>query len=85
MEGGAWQPTLVFLSGESHGQRSLARYSPWSHKESDTTEETEHNIAHTKYISFLIFLLDSYSCYNRVPQLGGLKKHRNLSCHSSGD
>ena len=25
-----WQPTLVFLSGEFHGQRSLAGYSPWS-------------------------------------------------------
>ena len=25
----AWQPTPVFLPGESHGQRSLARYSPW--------------------------------------------------------
>ena len=24
----AWQPTLVFLSGESHGQRSLAGYGP---------------------------------------------------------
>jgi len=24
----AWQPTPVFLSGESHGQRSLAGYSP---------------------------------------------------------
>ena len=24
-----WQPTLVSLSGESHGQRNLARYSPW--------------------------------------------------------
>jgi len=23
-----WQPTPVFLSGESHGQRSLAGYSP---------------------------------------------------------
>jgi len=23
-----WQPTLVFLPGESHGQRSLAGYSP---------------------------------------------------------
>ena len=27
----------VFLPGEFHGQRSLAGYSPWSHKESDTT------------------------------------------------
>ena len=25
----AWQPTLVFLSGESHGQRSLVGCSPW--------------------------------------------------------
>ena len=24
----------VFLPGESHGQRSLAGYSPWGHKES---------------------------------------------------
>ena len=36
----AWQPTPVFLPGESHGQRSLAGYSPWGHKESDTTEAT---------------------------------------------
>ena len=25
----AWQPTLVFLPGESRGQRSLEGYSPW--------------------------------------------------------
>ena len=34
--------TPVFLPGESHGQRSLEGYSPWGHKESDTTEATEH-------------------------------------------
>ena len=27
-----WQPTPVLLSGESHGQRSLAGYSSWSQK-----------------------------------------------------
>ena len=27
-----WQPTLVFLPGESHGQRSLEGYSPQRHK-----------------------------------------------------
>ena len=38
---GAWQPTPVFLPGESHGQRSLAGYGdPWGHKELDTTEVT---------------------------------------------
>ena len=34
----AWQPTPVFLPGESH--RSLAGYSPWGHKESDMIEVT---------------------------------------------
>ena len=32
--------TPVFLPGESHGQSSLAGYSPWGHKESDMTEVT---------------------------------------------
>ena len=31
------QPTPVFLPGESHGQRSLAGYSPWCHKELNMT------------------------------------------------
>ena len=35
---GKWQPTPVLLPGESHRQRSLANYSPWGCKESDTTE-----------------------------------------------
>ena len=35
----AWQPTTVFLHGKSHGQRSLAGYNSWGHKESDTTEQ----------------------------------------------
>ena len=33
-----WLPTPVFLPGEFHAQRSLLGYSPWNHKESDTTE-----------------------------------------------
>ena len=32
----SWQPTPVFLLGESHGQRSLPGYSPKVHKELDT-------------------------------------------------
>ena len=34
-----WEPTPVFLPGKSHGQRSLACYSPGGCKESDTTEQ----------------------------------------------
>ena len=40
------QPSLVFLPGKSHGQRSLVGYpplvGPWGHKELDTTEHTHH-------------------------------------------
>ena len=36
----AWQPTPVFLPGESYGQRSLASYGPWGHKDLDMTEAT---------------------------------------------
>ena len=32
------EPTPVLLPGKSHGQRGLVGYSPWDHKESDTTE-----------------------------------------------
>ena len=37
-----WQPAPVFLPRESHGQRSLAGYSPQGRTESDTTEVTQH-------------------------------------------
>ena len=42
----AWQPTPVFLPGESHRQGNLAVYSPQVHTELDTTEETEHARTH---------------------------------------
>ena len=35
-----WQPTPVFLPGESQGQRSLVGCHLWGHTESDTTEVT---------------------------------------------
>ena len=33
------QSTPVLLPRKSHGQRSLVGYSPWGHKELDTTEQ----------------------------------------------
>ena len=33
-----WQPTPVFLLGQSNGQRRLVGYSPWHHEQSDTIE-----------------------------------------------
>ena len=39
-----WQPTPVFLPGESRGERSLVGYGPWGRTELDTTEATEHTV-----------------------------------------
>ena len=57
-----WQPFLVFLPGESHGQRSLVGFSPKGQRESDTTERPNKNsvVAHDgfhtkcKVFTFLI-------------------------------
>ena len=37
--------TPVFLPGKSHGQRNLAGYSPWGHR-----DMTEHTHTHKEYI-----------------------------------
>ena len=50
-------PTPVSFPGESHGQRSLASYSQWGHKGSETTERL------STY---------TYLCHE-VPQTGWLK------------
>ena len=43
------------LPGESHGQKSLAGYSPWGHKESDMTERLTHT-------HFNLFKLSTPDC-----------------------
>ena len=40
-QGRKWQPTPIFLTRKSHGQRSQVGYSSWGHKKSDMTEH-EH-------------------------------------------
>ena len=62
-----WQPTPVFLSGESQGRESLVGCRPWGRTESDTTEVTAAAAAaaglNTTYQSLvydLIFLLILY-------------------------
>ena len=61
-----WQPTPVLLPGEFYGQRSLAGYSPWDHRELDTTEQLtlslhfQANYSHflrNKTLYSMIFLL----------------------------
>ena len=55
-----WQPAPVFLPVKAHGQRSLAGYSSWSCRESDTTEHTPththtHTHTHSKTTRHLTF------------------------------
>ena len=44
-----------------HGQRSLAGYSPWGHKESDMTEQLSTSTAHEAPLYKLEFLLALHS------------------------
>ena len=52
-----WQPTLGLLPGKSHGQRSLVVYSPWGHKESDTTERLHFHFSLSLSLFFFFFLI----------------------------
>ena len=56
----AWQPTAVFLPGESHGQRSLEGYSPWGcrvgHSWSDLAAAAATYIYIPSFFGFLSYL-----------------------------
>ena len=51
-----WQTTPVFLPGKSHGQRSLAGYSPRDGKKSDTTNRLNNN-NNVLYFECIIYLI----------------------------
>ena len=68
-----WQPTPVCLPGEFQGQRNLVGYSPWSHKELDTTEWITHTHTHTvrlKYIHFQPRFLYYFHIFIMEPHIG---------------
>ena len=46
----AWQPTPVFLPGESHGQRNLVGYRPWDQQQLDMTEQLNNNNNNNKIV-----------------------------------
>ena len=72
---------LVFLPGESHGQRSLAGYSPQGHKESDMTEGLNNRALETQLHSQRILCdhLRSHA-YFQIEKLR--PKDANPSTHS---
>ena len=59
-----WQPTPVFLPGESHGQRNLVGYSPWGRKELDTTELL-HSLTHSEPL----YLLPQVGSWHQVAKV----------------
>ena len=56
-----WQPTPLFLLGKFYGQRSLAVYNPWGHKESNTTEHTQQ-----KYLPRFIKRISICKAFKRL-------------------
>ena len=61
----AWQPTPVFLPGESRGQRSLVGYSLWGHKESVTTEHA---------------CSSSWICFDRLHNMENYHHNLDIKC-----
>ena len=58
-----WQPTPIFLPGISHGQRSLAGYSPQGCKKLDTTQQLNKNKNKPYRSSFVCYLLLFPCCF----------------------
>ena len=56
-----WQPDSVSVLGKLHGQRNLAGYNSWGHKESDISEQ----LSTLKYVTLLTVL----DCQEKYQQL----------------
>ena len=82
-----WQPTPALLPGKSHGWRSLIGYTPWGHKQSDTTERLQTQIQIQYVTLMLIYFLCQFSsvvqscltlCNLMDCSMPGLPVHRQL-------
>ena len=65
-----WQPTPVFLPGESWGLGSLVGYRLWGCTESDTTEVTQqqqqHGVQSMQMVTTAMKLKDAYSLEEKL-------------------
>ena len=89
-----WQPTPVFLPGESQEQRSLVGCRLWGRTESDTTEATQQQQQHQQSISLymrivlspqlvaLTYLITMFFVFVfGGTMVGGQGQTRNLTFH----
>ena len=86
-----WQHTPVFLPPKSYGQMSLASYSPWGLKKSDTTERVNthmicrHHAKHYRYTrgrkEWSLFSKTSQSSWRHLLMKSGLESKPYASFH----
>ena len=67
---GRWQPTLIFLPGEFHGQKIQVGYSPWGHKELNMPERL---ITHTSIEWYVTLSCLRYKKENKSVNHGTVK------------
>ena len=75
-----WQPTLVFLPGKFHGQRSQVGYSPWGHKESDTSEQLSprtHDFRQLILLNLCFFYFNFLAVPLGIQDLSSLTRDRS--------
>ena len=77
----AWQPTPVFLPGESHGQRSLVDYSLWVEK-SQTQLKRLCMHAHVRTHTHTLLYGFSHFLTHLSLELSSLKVHLKCSLYS---
>ena len=90
--GRSWEEGIAthssILIGESHGQRSLAGYSPWGRKESDTNEVTvcmhaRRNLGRVYYgtLDKILFMSDvmNFPTINTTQHLNSCTCYRGYS------
>ena len=87
-EGNGNRPTPVFFPGESHGWSSLAGYSPWTRKESDTTEQLHFHFGASMFSGSQLgsIFFTSKDLVGRRPTFTQLLRHVSFSlckpfCH----
>ena len=69
LQGGKGNGYPLFLPGEFHGQRRLAGYSLWGHKESDMTEKPTFSLSHSEKVTATVavdgqFYVSTWLGYN---------------------
>ena len=71
-----WQPTPVFLPGESQGRGSLVGCRLWGRTESDTTEVTAAAAAH--FLAFMYMIVKQSVFYGKQKYIDIFLKSRIL-------